>query len=203
MGVVAVVVQGVLLQRLLMRWLGARRLVLIGLTTSSTVANLIWASSTEGWMMVGAIFLNIARLGRGRGDAGPRSPMPPTPRTQGETMGAVAAISSLMAVIAPMIGGLRLMALVAAASRPTGASARRSTSARCCNWPRWPRVAPLHADPPAQAAAATASTPRRRLPPDPRHPSIPNHPQKLTMHDKILILDFGSQVTQLDRAPGA
>lgn len=108
-GLMAVIVQGGLLQPLL-RWLGPRRLVLIGLS-SAIVTNLVWGLAEEGWMMVGIIFFNIV------GFAAPTALQSmisnaADARNQGETMGAVAAINSLMAVLSP-ICGLGLMALVA------------------------------------------------------------------------------------------
>ncbi len=108
-GLMAVVVQGGLLQPLL-RWLGARRLVLIGLA-SSVMTNLVWGVATEGWMMVAIIFLNVV------GFAAPTAMQSlvsnaADARNQGETMGAVASINSLMAVLSPVLG-LGLMALVA------------------------------------------------------------------------------------------
>ncbi len=108
-GLVAVVVQGALLQPL-MRWLGARKLVLIGLATS-VLTNLVWGLSSEGWMMVAAIFVNIAGVAATPAMQSLISNAADA-RTQGETMGAVAAINSLMAVVSP-IAGLGLMALVA------------------------------------------------------------------------------------------
>lgn len=108
-GVMSVLVQGVLLQPL-MRWLGPRRLVLIGLVTS-VITNVVWGLATEGWIMVGAIFLNIAGVAAAPAMQSLISNAADA-RTQGETMGAVAAINSLMAVISP-VAGLGLMALVA------------------------------------------------------------------------------------------
>ncbi|SEK30298.1 MFS transporter, DHA1 family, tetracycline resistance protein [Roseateles sp. YR242] len=108
-GLMAVIVQGGLLQPL-MRWLGPRKLVLIGLV-SSIVTNLVWGMAEEGWMMVGIIFFNIV------GFAAPTALQSlvsnaADARNQGETMGAVSAINSLMAVLAPIFG-LGLMAVVA------------------------------------------------------------------------------------------
>lgn len=108
-GVMTVIVQGGLLQPL-MRWLGPRRLVLVGLTTT-VATNVIWGLATEGWMMVAVIVLNIV------GFAAPTAMQSlisnaADARNQGETMGAVSAIQSLMAVLSP-ICGLGLMALVA------------------------------------------------------------------------------------------
>ncbi|WP_377156501.1 MFS transporter [Roseateles sp. UC29_93] len=152
-GLVAVVVQGVLLQPL-MRWLGARRLVLIGLTTS-ILTNLIWGLSTEAWMMVGAIFLNIAGVAAAPAMQSLISNAADA-RTQGETMGAVAAINSLMAVISP-IAGLGLMALVAELPKtdwrigaPFYLCALLQLASLAFAWRHF------NTDPPAQAAAAKA-----------------------------------------------
>lgn len=108
-GLMAVVVQGGLMSRL-MRWLGPRRLVLIGLG-SSALTNLVWGLATEPWMMIAIIVVNVI------GFAAPTAMQSlisnaADARTQGETMGAVASLGSLMAVLAP-ICGLGLMVLVA------------------------------------------------------------------------------------------
>lgn len=108
-GLMAVVVQGGLLSHL-MRWLGPRRLVLIGLSTSA-LTHLVWGVATEPWMMIAVIVLNLV------GFAAPTAMQSlisnaADARTQGETMGAVASLGSLMAVLAPVLG-LGLMALVA------------------------------------------------------------------------------------------
>lgn len=107
-GVMSAFVQGYLLSRLLKR-LGARRLVIMGLVSSS-VAYLLWGLATQGWMMYAVIFCNflaaavaasVQSIVSNAADA----------KSQGETMGAASAISSLMAVFAPAIGG-PLMATV-------------------------------------------------------------------------------------------
>lgn len=108
-GLMAVLVQGVLLQRLI-QWLGVKRLVLLGLC-SAVVTNAIWGFASEGWMMVAIIFFNVI------GFAAPTAIQSlvsnaADARTQGETMGAVASLNSLMAVLAP-VSGLGLMYLVA------------------------------------------------------------------------------------------
>jgi MFS transporter, DHA1 family, tetracycline resistance protein len=152
-GLVAVLVQGVLLQPLL-RWLGPRRLVLIGLMTS-IATNLIWGLSTEAWMMVAAIFLNVCGVAAGPAMQGVISNAADA-RTQGETMGAVAAINSLMAVISP-IAGLGLMALVAELPKtdwrigaPFYLCALLQLASLAFAWRHFT------AEPPAQAAAAKA-----------------------------------------------
>ncbi|MES3033964.1 MAG: MFS transporter [Gemmatimonadota bacterium] len=100
-GVVSVIVQGFLLGPLLKRF-SAQRLVVWGLI-SATAANLMYGLATEGWMMYATVFINvlgftvgasIQSLISGAADAS----------TQGRTLGSVASLNSLMAVVAPMFG---------------------------------------------------------------------------------------------------
>ena len=100
-GVVSVIVQGLLLGRLL-RWFSPRRLAVLGLI-SSTLAYLLWGAATQGWMMFVVIAFNmlgftvaasIQSIISSAADAS----------TQGQTMGAVSSLNSLMAVVAPVIG---------------------------------------------------------------------------------------------------
>jgi MFS transporter, DHA1 family, tetracycline resistance protein len=100
-GIVSVIVQGLLLGRLL-RWFGPRRLAVLGLV-SSTLAYVIWGAATQGWMMFAVIFGNLLgatvaasvhSIISGAADA----------RSQGQVLGAVGGLNSLMAVIAPVLG---------------------------------------------------------------------------------------------------
>ena len=100
-GVASAITQGLLLGRLLKRF-SPQRLAIWGLV-SSTLAYLLWALATEGWMMYGVIFANllgftitasIQSIISGATDA----------QTQGRTMGAVSSLNSLMAVVAPVLG---------------------------------------------------------------------------------------------------
>jgi DHA1 family tetracycline resistance protein-like MFS transporter len=100
-GIVSALVQGALLGRLLKRF-SAPRLALMGLV-SSTLAFALWGLATEGWMMYPVIFANLLgacvaasmqSIISSAADAG----------KQGQTMGAVSSLGSLMAVIAPMFG---------------------------------------------------------------------------------------------------
>jgi MFS transporter, DHA1 family, tetracycline resistance protein len=100
-GAVSVLVQGVLLKRLLARF-GAKRLAVMGLI-SSTMTFTLWALATQGWMMYAVIALNIfgftvtasvQSLVSNAADA----------KAQGQTMGSVSSLNSLMAVLAPVIG---------------------------------------------------------------------------------------------------
>ncbi|MFY9317716.1 MAG: MFS transporter [Burkholderiales bacterium] len=107
-GVVSAVTQGLLLGRLLKRF-SVRRLAVMGLT-SSLLAYLAWGMATEGWMLIAVIFANllgstvaasIQSIISGAAD----------PRSQGQALGAVGGLNSLMSVIAPLLGA-PLLALV-------------------------------------------------------------------------------------------
>ncbi len=100
-GIVSAFVQGVLLGRLLKRFTPAR-LALTGMA-SSMLAFLAWGLATEAWMVYAVIFANLLggvvaatlqSLISGAASA----------EDQGRTLGAVSSLSSLMAVIAPLIG---------------------------------------------------------------------------------------------------
>ena len=107
-GVVSAIVQGVLLGHLLRRF-SPRRLAVLGLI-SSTLAFVMWGAATQGWMMFAIIFVNllgatvaasIQSIISGAADA----------RSQGQALGAVGGLNSLMAVIAPVLGA-PLLAMV-------------------------------------------------------------------------------------------
>jgi MFS transporter, DHA1 family, tetracycline resistance protein len=108
-GIVSAVVQGLLMGRLL-RFFSPRRLAVLGLL-SSTVAYLLWGAATDGWMMYAIIFVNLLgatvtasmhSIISGAVDA----------RSQGQALGAVGGMNSLMAVVAPVLGA-PLLTLVA------------------------------------------------------------------------------------------
>lgn len=107
-GIVAVLVQGVLMGRLLKRY-APPKLAIMGLI-SSVIAYTLWGAATEGWMMYAVIALNL--LG-GTVNASVQSMISSAAdsKSQGQTMGAVSALSSLMAVVAPMLGA-PLLAMV-------------------------------------------------------------------------------------------
>ena len=98
-GIVAALVQGVLLGRLLKRFT-PQRLAVLGLV-SSTLAFIGFGLATEGWMMYVVIVANVlgntvaATMGSLISAAADGS-------EQGQTMGSVSGLNSLMAVIAPM-----------------------------------------------------------------------------------------------------
>ena len=100
-GIVSAIVQGLLLGRLLRRF-SPRRLAVLGLL-SSTLAYVLWGAATEGWMIFAIIFVNllgatvaasIQSIISSAADA----------RSQGQALGAVGGLNSLMAVIAPVLG---------------------------------------------------------------------------------------------------
>lgn len=104
-GVMSALVQGVLLSRLLKRFT-AQRLAVVGLL-SSTLAYFAWGAITEGWMMYVVIVLNVLgftvaaslqSIVSGAADA----------TNQGQTLGAVGGLNSLMAVIAPIFSAALL-----------------------------------------------------------------------------------------------
>ncbi len=100
-GIAAAVVQGFLLPRLLKKF-GAPRLATIGLISSS-LGYLAWGLAPAGWVMYVVISINllgfcvtpaIQSIVSNAADA----------KSQGQTMGAVASLSSLMAVLGPVLG---------------------------------------------------------------------------------------------------
>ena len=107
-GVVSAVTQGLLLGRLLKRF-SVRRLAVLGLT-SSLLAYLAWGLATEGWMLIAVIFANV--LGA-TVQASMQSIISSAadPRSQGQALGAVGGLNSLMSVLAPLLGA-PLLALV-------------------------------------------------------------------------------------------
>ena len=100
-GVMSVLGQGVLLKPLLKRF-KPQKLAVIGMLSAS-LAYLGWGLATEAWMVYAIIFLNV--LG-GVASASMQSIISNAADAthQGQTMGAVSSLNSLMAVIAPVIG---------------------------------------------------------------------------------------------------
>jgi DHA1 family tetracycline resistance protein-like MFS transporter len=107
-GVVSAIVQGLLLGRLLKRY-SPRRLAVLGLV-SSTLAYLLWGAASQGWMMFAVIFVNL--LGA-TVTASIQSIISSaaSARNQGQALGAVSGLNSLMAVLAPLISA-PLLAMV-------------------------------------------------------------------------------------------
>lgn len=107
-GVMSVLVQGFLLKHFLCMF-GARKLAAIGLS-SGALAYFLWGMASEGWMMFAVIGCNIFAFGA---TAAVQSLVSNSAEAhdQGQTMGAVASLNSLMAVLAPILA-TPLLALV-------------------------------------------------------------------------------------------
>jgi DHA1 family tetracycline resistance protein-like MFS transporter len=99
-GMVSAVVQGVLLGRILKR-VTPQRLAVLGLV-SSTAAFVGFGLVTEGWMMYVVILCNVLGNTVGAAMQGLVSSAAGG-NEQGQTMGSISGLSSLMAVVAPII----------------------------------------------------------------------------------------------------
>jgi len=104
-GAMSVLVQGVLVGRLT-KVMSVQRLVILGLV-SSAAAYVAWGASTQGWMMYAVIACNVLGFAAGA-SLQTLIANAADDRTQGQTMGAVSGLSSLTAVLAPVIGPLLL-----------------------------------------------------------------------------------------------
>jgi MFS transporter, DHA1 family, tetracycline resistance protein len=100
-GLMSVLVQGVLLKHLLARF-SARTLAVGGLA-ASTLTYLAFGAITEGWMMFVVIVVGNLLGGGAAAVIQGRVSNAADTRSQGQTMGAVAALNSLMAVAAPVV----------------------------------------------------------------------------------------------------
>ncbi len=107
-GVMSVLVQGFLLGPLLKRF-APQRLVIIGLV-SSVLTYALWGAATQGWMMFAIIVGNVFGVTVTAAVQSMISSAADT-RSQGQTLGAVSALNSLMAVIAPVVGAPLLAAV--------------------------------------------------------------------------------------------
>jgi DHA1 family tetracycline resistance protein-like MFS transporter len=107
-GVVALAVQGYLLGKMLKR-MSPQRLTFVGLV-SSVLAYALWGAATEGWMMFVVIGANIFGVTVATTVQSMISSAADG-QSQGQTMGAVSALNSLTAVVAPMLGA-PLLAMV-------------------------------------------------------------------------------------------
>lgn len=108
-GVMSVLMQGVLLKPI-MKLMSVQRIVLLGLGIS-VITNTVIGLATEGWMVYASIVAGGLGYAAGPALQGQIS-RAASAHNQGETMGAISSLNSLMAVVAPPIG-LGLMYLVA------------------------------------------------------------------------------------------
>ena len=107
-GVMSVIVQGLLLGRLI-KLFKPQWLAVIGLI-SSALGYALWGAATQGWMMFAVIAVNLFGFTVTATVQSMISSAADS-RSQGQTMGAVSSLNSLMAVVAPMLG-TPLLALV-------------------------------------------------------------------------------------------
>ena len=107
-GVVSVTVQGFLMGRMLKRFT-PQRLTILGLV-SSMLAYALWGAATQGWMMFAVIAVNLFGVTVTASVQSMISSAADS-RSQGQTLGAVSSLGSLMAVLAPMVGA-PLLAMV-------------------------------------------------------------------------------------------
>jgi MFS transporter, DHA1 family, tetracycline resistance protein len=107
-GIAAVVGQAVLLQFML-RKLGDKKTALLGLT-SSLIAYVLYGLATQGWMMYVIILANLCGFVTAPALQGIVSKAV-DPRHQGITLGSLNSISSIMSVIAPLVGAPILAAV--------------------------------------------------------------------------------------------
>lgn len=114
-GLMSVFVQGFLLKHLLKRF-SPRKLAVSGLTASS-LTYLGFGMASEGWMMFIVIIVGTILGGGAAAVIQSQVSNAADPRSQGQTMGSVSALNSLMAVMAPVIGA-SLLGLVS--HRPKG-----------------------------------------------------------------------------------
>ena len=94
----------------LLRFFSPKRLAVLGLL-SSTVAYVLWGAATEGWMMFAIIFVNLLGATVAASIQSIISSAVDS-RSQGQALGAVGGLNSLMAVVAPVLGA-PLLTLVA------------------------------------------------------------------------------------------
>lgn len=101
-GVMSMIVQGFLLKHMLKRF-SARALAVTGLMASSATY-LGFGLASEGWMMFVVIIIGNILGGGAQAVIQSQVSNAADARTQGQTMGSVSSLNSLMAVIAPVVG---------------------------------------------------------------------------------------------------
>jgi MFS transporter, DHA1 family, tetracycline resistance protein len=103
-----VAVQGFLMGRLLKRF-APQKLAILGLI-SSAAAYAMWGAATQGWMMFAIIGVNLLG-GTVAASVNSLISSAADSRSQGQTLGAVNSLTSLTAVVAPMVAA-PLLAMV-------------------------------------------------------------------------------------------
>ena len=107
-GVMSVIVQGFLLGRLVKRF-GPPKLVVMGLV-SSTAAYALWGAAAAGWVMYAVIFCNVLGF---TVTASLQSTVSAAASadSQGRTLGSMSSLTSLTAVLAPLLTAPLLVAV--------------------------------------------------------------------------------------------
>jgi DHA1 family tetracycline resistance protein-like MFS transporter len=105
-GLMSAFAQGFLLKHLLKRY-SVRRLAMVGLL-SGTLTYLGFGLASEGWMLYVVIVIGNLFSAGGMATVQSMISNAADARTQGETMGSLASLNSLMAVAAPVIGAALL-----------------------------------------------------------------------------------------------
>ncbi len=105
-GLMSVLVQGFLLKHMLKRY-SHRMLASVGLVASS-LTYLGFGAASEGWMMFAVIIIGNILGGGAQAVIQSQVSNAASERDQGQTMGAVAGLSSLMAVFAPLFSATLL-----------------------------------------------------------------------------------------------
>ena len=114
-GLMSALVQGLLLKHMLARW-SPMRLAVIGLVGSS-LTYLGFGLASEGWMMFAVIIVGTLIGGGAQASIQSLVSNAATSHEQGQTMGSVASLNSLMAVLAPVLSA-SLLGMVS--HRPPG-----------------------------------------------------------------------------------
>ncbi len=104
-GAMSVLVQGMLVGKFT-KMMPVSRLAVIGLV-SSALSYVAWGAATQGWMMYAVIAFNVFGFAAGTALQSLVANAADE-KSQGQTMGAVSGLSSLTAVLAPVIGPLLL-----------------------------------------------------------------------------------------------
>jgi DHA1 family tetracycline resistance protein-like MFS transporter len=104
-GVMGVIVQGGLIRVALKRW-PAERIAVMGLV-SSTICYALWGLASQSWMMYAVVGLNVLGFMANTAVQSLISNAADD-KTQGQTMGSVASLTSLTAVLAPVFGAALL-----------------------------------------------------------------------------------------------
>jgi DHA1 family tetracycline resistance protein-like MFS transporter len=107
-GLMSALVQGVLLKHMLAR-LSPQRLASLGLV-SFAICYALWGLASAGWMMYVVIVLNLFGFAATSAMQSIVSNAADASR-QGQTLGAVSSINSMMAVLAPLVGAPLLAAV--------------------------------------------------------------------------------------------